>query len=49
MVVQTYIPIELYEQLKALADKEDRSISNYVKKLIEQHVAEKTENKQLNK
>ena len=39
-VIQTYLPTETYIKLKELADKDNRSLSNFVKVLLEKYVAE---------
>ena len=39
-VIQTYLPTETYTKLKELADKDNRSLSNFVRVLLEKYVTE---------
>ena len=39
-VIQTYLPTETYTKLKELADKDNRSLSNFVRVLLEKYIVE---------
>ena len=39
-VIQTYLPTETYTKLKEFADKDNRSLSNFVRVLLEKYVVE---------
>ena len=41
--VTLYIPDDVHEKLKSLAAKEDRSISNYINRLLKLHVGLRTD------
>lgn len=47
-VIQTYLPTETYTKLKELADKDNRSLSNFVRVLLEKYVAEQEKQEQNN-
>ena len=36
--VTLYIPDDIHEKLKSLATKEDRSVSNYINRLLKLHI-----------
>ena len=44
MVVQTYVPIDLYNVLKDQADKERRTVSAYLRIILEDYVKEHLNN-----
>ena len=41
--VTLYVPDDIHEKLKSLAVKEDRSISNYINRLLKLHVGLRTD------
>jgi predicted DNA-binding protein len=42
--VLIYVPVELMATLKKLAEEDERSVSNYVVRLVRQHVKEVIDN-----